>query len=60
MFIFWLKAMYSKKLLSFQILTSGPFKLDSDQYGEARERGVSAFGKESILLEPDPEQFPDP
>jgi hypothetical protein len=56
MFIFWLKEMYSKKLSPFQILTSWPFKLDSDQYGEARERGASAFGKESnLLLEPDPE-----
>jgi hypothetical protein len=56
MFIFWLKAMYSKKLLPTQNLTSGPFKLDSDQYGEAHERGTSAFGKESnLLLEPDPD-----
>jgi hypothetical protein len=48
--------MYSKKLSLFQILTSGPFKLDSDQYGEAREHGASAFGKESnLLLEPDPD-----
>jgi hypothetical protein len=48
--------MYSKKLLPFQILTSGPFKWDSDQYGEARERGAFAFGKQSnLLLEPDPD-----
>jgi hypothetical protein len=56
MFIFWLKGMYSKKLSPFQILTSGPFKLYSDQYREARERDASAFGKESnLLLEPDPD-----
>jgi hypothetical protein len=56
MFIFWLKEMYSKKLLPFKNLKSGPFKLDSDQYGEVRERGSSAFGKESnLLLEPDPD-----
>jgi hypothetical protein len=56
MFIFWLKEMYSKKLLPFKNLKSGPFKLDSDQYGEVRERRSSAFGKESnLLLEPDPD-----
>jgi hypothetical protein len=48
--------MYSKKLAPFQTLTSWPFKLDSDQYGEAREHGASAFGKEfNLLLEPDPD-----
>jgi hypothetical protein len=55
MFIFWLKEMYSK------IVTNPKFniwalKLDSDQYGEAHERGASTFGKESnLLLESDPD-----
>jgi hypothetical protein len=56
MFIFWSKEIYSKKLLQFQKSKSGPFKLDSDQYGKICERGSSAFGKESnLLLDPDPD-----
>jgi hypothetical protein len=32
------------------------FKLDSDQYGENRERGPSAFGEEfDLLLKSDPD-----
>jgi hypothetical protein len=50
------KGYVQQKLLPFQNLTFAPFKLDSDQYGEARERGASAFAKESnLLLESDPD-----
>jgi hypothetical protein len=56
MFVIWLKEMYSKKLPRLQKSKSGPFKLDSDQYGENRERGPSAFGEEfDLLLKSDPD-----